>query len=94
LLPFVFLGWCRAHLLGDIHNKTQLQRYMVAYGADIEPLGEDITHIVIPVDRSWNDELETLYTSHNAFIVSALWAWDCINCKTRLPESAYLLRPT
>jgi len=77
-------------------TQSELERYAVAYGADVyELLAEDtpITHIVSWVDRGQNRKLAALLANagRHVKVVNPLWVWDSINTSSLRPEQPYLI---
>eukprot|EP01107_Rhizomastix_libera_P007615 TRINITY_DN2263_c0_g1_i2.p1 TRINITY_DN2263_c0_g1~~TRINITY_DN2263_c0_g1_i2.p1 ORF type:complete len:1105 (+),score=388.13 TRINITY_DN2263_c0_g1_i2:81-3395(+) len=66
-----------------------LKRYLVAHGGHIASSIEQATCIIV------GDSEEQLATCHDdlatrkVYVVSSQWAWDSINGRTRMKESAY-----
>jgi hypothetical protein len=71
--------------------QSELERYAVAYGAEVSELvTEETTHVI-----SWRrnvDDAVVASAGRRVKVVSPHWAWDAINTATRRPEQPYLLR--
>jgi hypothetical protein len=93
MLPDIFLGLKIQLFQLKEHSGTDLQRYIVAYGGEVE-LNHSVqtTHVVTDLP-ALNLILKNLQKNNASLkIVSPQWLLDCLDAQTRLEEEKYLVQ--
>ena len=79
-----------------VKNPDQVSRYLLAH--DCAEVARDWRafnssfHVVL-TDGTWSkDFTEALRKCPKVKIMRTLWAWDCINTKTLIPPTSYMIK--
>ncbi|KAL0481852.1 ligase [Acrasis kona] len=87
-----FFDSCVVYLYGDVDEKRQVVRYLIAHGADVisEFDDENITHVVTD-KKKWDDGLKEL-KKKGAKVVNSSWVWQSVNSGSIAKESLFFLK--
>lgn len=73
--------------------QAELERYLVAFGAEVNTsVTEETTHVISWIKPA-DSRLAHLISdaSPSVHLVTPQWAWDSINTESRHPEQPYLV---
>jgi hypothetical protein len=82
---------CNVYLYGDVLNRREVKRYLIAHNADVveELDAKEITHIV--TDRTyWDQNLKD--KRGNVKIVRSSWVWSSVNGDGRAREREHFMK--